>query len=286
MKITRRATFSSGHRYWRDNLSKEENHLLFGPWASPYSHGHNYVLEVTYKGTVNAENDMVTNLTHIKDILHSKVVEPLHQKSLNDEVPFFQTHTPTLENIALYVLHRLLPPPENLQIWRIKLAETDTLYVELSPQGEQPMFTLTRVYDFCASHRLYLPHLSDEENLKLFGKCSNPHGHGHNYFLEVTVTGEPNPETGMIARIEEIDAVVSREILQRYDHKNLNLEVPELKGFNPTTERITQAIFQRLKATLPAKLVRVRLQETPRNWCEYSEEDESASSQTPGDKNG
>jgi 6-pyruvoyltetrahydropterin/6-carboxytetrahydropterin synthase len=275
MKITRRATFSSGHRYWRTDLSPEDNYRLFGPWASPHYHGHNYVLDVTYKGSVSVENDMVANLTHIRDILHSKIVEPLHQKSLNEEVPFFQTHPPTLENIARYILQLLLPPPEGLSIGRIRLAETDTLYVELSPQGERPMFTLTRVYDFCASHRLYLPHLSDEENLNLFGKCSNPHGHGHNYFLEVTVTGEPDPETGMIARIEDIDSVVTREILHRYDHKNLNVEVPELQDINPTTERITEAIFHRLKKALPVKLLRVRLQETPRNWCEYSEEDET-----------
>lgn len=267
--------FSSGHRYWCDNLSEGENRRLFGPWASPYNHGHNYILDVTYKGWINPENDMVANLSHIRDILHSKIVAPLNQKSLNDEVPFFQTYPPTLENITRYVLQCLLPPPENLEIWRIRIAETDRLYVELALKGEQPMFTLTRIYDFCASHRLYLPHLSDNENLSLFGKCSNPHGHGHNYTLEVTVTGEPHPETGMIADIEEIDEVVMREVISRYDHKNLNVEVPELKGINPTTERIAEAIFKRLKDALPVKLVRVRLQETPRNWCEYSEEDEN-----------
>ena len=134
--------------------------------------------------------------------------------------------------------------------------------------------TLTRTYDFCASHRLHSSNLSDEENLKLFGRCNNPNGHGHNYDLEVTVSGTVNPETGMITDIEEFDRVVIEEVVDRYDHKYLNKDIPEFQNMNPTTELLTKTIWQRLDGKLPAKLERVFVSETPRNSFQYEGEDE------------
>jgi 6-pyruvoyltetrahydropterin/6-carboxytetrahydropterin synthase len=104
------------------------------------------------------------------------------------------------------------------------------------------MLRLTRRYAFCASHRLHLDSLSEEENQELFGKCNNPYGHGHNYVLHVTVRGEADAETGMVAARETLDRLVRTEALPRIDHKDMNEAVPEFAALNPTTENLAQVI--------------------------------------------
>jgi 6-pyruvoyltetrahydropterin/6-carboxytetrahydropterin synthase len=128
---------------------------------------------------------------------------------------------------------------------------------------------LTRRYRFCASHRLDVSSFSAEENRRLFGKCNNPYGHGHDYVLDVSVEGEPD-SSGQIARREAIDKLVSERILQRIDHKNLNMDVPELAARVPTTENLAAAIREMLEKDWPldAKLARVRVAETDRNIFE------------------
>jgi 6-pyruvoyltetrahydropterin/6-carboxytetrahydropterin synthase len=145
-----------------------------------------------------------------------------------------------------------------------------TLYGEWHDKLSESMATLTRIYEFCASHRLYSQNLTEEENQRNFGKCANLHGHGHNYLLEVTVEGEIDERTGMIADIFELDRVVNLEVVDRYDHKNFNEDLEEFKSLNPTSEVITQMIWNRLKNAAPARLVRIRLQETARSVFEIS----------------
>src|SRR5262245_6506509 len=98
------------------------------------------------------------------------------------------------------------------------------------------MVSITRRVEFCASHRLFNPKFSDEKNDALYGRCNNPNGHGHNYVLEVTVAGEVDPETGMVMDLKELKKVLDREIIDRVDHKNLNMDVDFLKGVIPTAE--------------------------------------------------
>lgn len=129
------------------------------------------------------------------------------------------------------------------------------------------MIKLTRRYRFSASHRLNSPQLSDAENDATYGKCNNPHGHGHNYIVEVTVTGEVDPRTGRAADVASLDAAVEREVIARYHHRNLNTQVPELAGRVPTSEVVTAAIEQRLTESLP-QLDRVRVWETKNNIFE------------------
>ena len=128
---------------------------------------------------------------------------------------------------------------------------------------------LTRRYRFSASHRLDTPALSAEENRKLYGKCNNPYGHGHDYVLDVTVAGSPD-ESGQIVGREALDRLVSEKILARFDHRNLNVEIAELRGVVATTENLAVAIEKELKEgwPLPAKLDRVRISETERNIFE------------------
>jgi 6-pyruvoyltetrahydropterin/6-carboxytetrahydropterin synthase len=112
--------------------------------------------------------------------------------------------------------------------------------------------------------------LTDAENVELFGKCNNPAGHGHNYVLEVTVQGDPDARTGMMVDLEELDAQVNELVVDRYDHKNLNVDLPEFDGRPTTSEAVVAQIFDVLRDRLPARLVRVRLQETARNIFEVT----------------
>ncbi len=128
---------------------------------------------------------------------------------------------------------------------------------------------LTRRYLFSASHRLHRDELSVEENRAAFGKCNNPHGHGHNYALEVTVSGQVDPATGMICNLVELDEAVRQEVLERFDHVNLNRRA-EFQSQVPTTENLSAVIFHILKQNFnSAHLEKVRLEETAMNSFEY-----------------
>lgn len=123
---------------------------------------------------------------------------------------------------------------------------------------------------FNAAHRLYNPKWSDEKNTAIFGKCSNPHYHGHNYEMEVKLTGEVDPETGFLYDLGILKKLIKTEIEERFDHKNLNIELPEFKELNPTAEHICFVIYGILRAHLPKELdLKIRLWETARNYVEY-----------------
>jgi 6-pyruvoyltetrahydropterin/6-carboxytetrahydropterin synthase len=131
---------------------------------------------------------------------------------------------------------------------------------------------LWRRYTFCASHRLHSAQLGEEENRHVYGKCNNPYGHGHNYIVEVAVSGPVDPATGMIANLTDLDAFVEKEILEPFDHTYLNEEIAEFRGNIPTTENICIEIFNRLRRFSAAKLERVRVEETGLNSFEYAGE--------------
>jgi 6-pyruvoyltetrahydropterin/6-carboxytetrahydropterin synthase len=128
--------------------------------------------------------------------------------------------------------------------------------------------SLTRRYHFAASHRLHTAKLSEEENKRVYGKCSRPYGHGHNYVVEVTVTGPVDSETGMIANLGELDPFVRREVIEPFDQKFLNEEVAEFREEVATTENVCREIFRRLKSVPLARLERVRVEETSKNSFE------------------
>lgn len=123
---------------------------------------------------------------------------------------------------------------------------------------------------FNAAHRLYNEQWTDEENSQVFGKCSLPHYHGHNYELEVKVVGEINEATGFVLDMKKLSDIVQEEVVERFDHKNLNLDVPEFKHINPTAENIAVLIFDLLRPHIhPSQDLFIRLYETPRNFVEY-----------------
>jgi len=132
--------------------------------------------------------------------------------------------------------------------------------------------SLTRRYRFAASHRLHSAKFSEAENQRLYGKCSNPYGHGHNYTVEVTVSGPVNAATGMIANLADLDPFVQREVVEAFDHKYLNEEIAEFQECVPTTENVAREIFWRLKGFPQARLERVIVDETSNNRFEVSGE--------------
>jgi 6-pyruvoyltetrahydropterin/6-carboxytetrahydropterin synthase len=155
-----------------------------------------------------------------------------------------------------------------LSEWRQRKGER----VSDAARVEELQVELGRRYHFSASHRLHSEHLSAEENVRVFGKCNNPFGHGHNYMLEVNVSGKVDPTTGMIANLADLDGYVESAVLQALDHKSLNDEVAAFREKVPTTENLCIEIYERLKDFSHAKLERVRIEETRNNSFEYAGE--------------
>jgi len=135
--------------------------------------------------------------------------------------------------------------------------------------SESLHIALGRRYHFAASHRLHSAKLSEEENNRVFGKCNNPYGHGHNYTLEVRFSGSVDPATGMIANLADLDAFVNERVIEPFDHHSMQDEVPAFCELVPTTENLCTEIFERLRSFPAAKLEAVRVEETSNNSFEY-----------------
>ena len=133
-----------------------------------------------------------------------------------------------------------------------------------------PRVTVHRKAHFNAAHRLFNPKWSDEKNREIFGKCSNPNYHGHNYDLIVSLTGEIDKETGFVYDLGKLRELIKTEVEDKLDHKNLNVEVVEFKNLNPTVENISVVIFNKLRVSIPENLdLEVTLYETQRNYVTY-----------------
>ena len=135
--------------------------------------------------------------------------------------------------------------------------------------SETPHIALGRRYHFAASHRLHTAKFSEEENNRVFGKCNNPYGHGHNYTLEVRFSGPVDPATGMIANLADLDAFINERVIEPFDHRSLQDDVPAFRELVPTTENLCMEIFARLRTFPAAKLEAVRVEETSNNSFAY-----------------
>ena len=263
--LSRRVDFSAMHSYEVTGWSKEKNREVFGLCSNPYGHGHDYKLEVMVKGHLNNRSGIVINTTDIKKIVGRVVENELDGKFINKENVHFQNIIPTTENIVTFLWGKISQQLENCELHRLRLHENPFLF---STKEEENMVSLTRKYHFCAAHRLHSKELSNEENIEIFGKCNNPLGHGHNYYLEVTLIGEPNPITGMIADLSKLDEIIESQVLAKLDHKHLNEDVEEFKDLNPTSEVVVKVIYDMLAPYLP-NLYKTGLWETEKNFFEY-----------------
>lgn len=263
--LSRRVDFSAMHSYNVPAWTEEKNKQVFGLCSNPNGHGHDYQLEVMVKGLLNERTGIVVNTVDIKKLVGGLLEEEFDGKFLNKEHPFFQKHLPTTENMVRYLWDSIAPRLIDCELHRLRLHENHYLFSE---KGEGKKVYLTRKYHFSAAHRLHSKQLSDEENIALFGKCNNPNGHGHNYYLDVTVVGEPDPITGMIVDLGYLDEIVERNLLKKVDHKHLNLDVQEFEGLNPTSEVVAKVFYDMLSPHI-SNLHKVGLWETEKNYFEY-----------------
>ncbi len=159
------------------------------------------------------------------------------------------------------------PPGTSWHHW--ELGTTPLLSYQLE-SGAMDMIYMTQSFEFCASHRLHCPSLSESENREIFGKCNNPNGHGHNYEVEVTLAGEIDRVTGVLMPVSDMEQVVKQRITDRFDHKYLNEDCPEFKDLNPSVEHIARVIWNLLDNQFnPARLHNIRVWETPKTCAEY-----------------
>jgi 6-pyruvoyltetrahydropterin/6-carboxytetrahydropterin synthase len=272
--ITRRACFSASHLYRLPELSDAENQRRFGPCSRAPGHGHNYELIVAMGGALDGDG-MVLNLSDVKHAIRREVIEPLDFRFLNEAWPEFDLERPkgrlpTTEALALAIRDRLAP---HLPLMGIRLYEHPDLWADvLSGPAIDPMeaFLSIRTH-FAAAHRLARPELSQSENEAIYGKCARPHGHGHNYLLEVSVRGPIDPRTGMVCDLAALQDLVQDLVVEPFDHTFLNKDVEHFASCVPTAENIALHIADLLSqpvAGLGARLHKVRLQESPNNAAE------------------
>ena len=283
--LKRRAAFAAAHNYSIALLSDQANESLFGRFASSEGHGHNYQVEIAVAGRIDDRTGMVVNIVEIDAALKANVISELDGKFLNREVGYFQTRSPSTENIVRFVRERLDGKlPQGVVLIGVTVWESATLWSDWKLEGDcetggskDTMITLSRAYDFSASHRLHSARLSDAENKQIFGKCNNPNGHGHNYEIEVSVTGTPGERSGTVYSLDDLDKAVDEEVLAVMDHKHLNFDVPDFFDVNPTSEMLAVVIWNRLARRLPIsgdpRLSRVLVRETARNSFEYCGKD-------------
>jgi 6-pyruvoyltetrahydropterin/6-carboxytetrahydropterin synthase len=237
----------------------------FAGYPSLLGIGYYFVLELSLLGKIDPATGCVIN---IKDIDHI-----VRQAAIPLVSAFVRRGRYGGGGLMLGKIYELLKdawPGSVLHHIRLALSPFMTLTVFAS---EYPMIRFSQKFEFSASHRLFNPALSDADNQRLFGKCTNPHGHGHNYVLQVTMAGKPDVN-GLLIEVPKFEQIVATNVIDRFDHKNLNVEIDEFKDLIPTVENIAMVIFRLLKPpfdAVNAKLAGVTVWETPKTWCEYME---------------
>ena len=279
--MTRRVGFSAAH-------SERERENQSGPARSSDGsklvyRGHDYLLDVSVCGKIDPLTGILINIKELDRIVREQIVKRFDGKLIDRQLAEFQCLPVTPENLISSILVSLNGElPAAVQLCRLKLMASPTDSAEWTADEtsaerairvlkEAGAMILTRGYEFAASHRLHSPHLSADENRELFGKCNYEYGHGHNYEIEVTVAGRIDARSGRVIDPDALDAVVQREVIERYDHRHFNYDIPEFESVVPSAEIITRTIWNRLEPHIPppARLYRVLVRETPRNIFEY-----------------
>lgn len=247
----------------------EDKHAGANTWAgTPRAGGFEpfWALRAVVEGPVDDRTGYVCDIRPLDEALRRLIVPALlaaaeaPARKEGDGVP------PAL--IAAFALaSEGWPPPTDFCSLELSVSP---LLRYTATSGEPGMVRLTQSFEFSAAHRLFCETLTDEQNSALFGKCSNPHGHGHNYVLEVTVCGEPDPQTGIVIELPALQRIVAERVVDRFDHKNLNVECAEFSALNPSVENIARVIWNRLvDAFASCRLVNVRVWETPKTYADF-----------------
>lgn len=222
-------------------------------------------LQATVEGEPDAQTGYVCNIREIDRLLRERAIPLVNQLVGGDWV---REHPLSGEQLIAAIARELSPlalPGTRWAGWKVKV----TPFLSYEAQ-EGRMVRVTQTFEFAAAHRLHCAELSADENRAVFGKCNNPHGHGHNYQLEVTVAGEPDADTGRIIPLTRFERIVNERVIERLDHKHLNEECAEFRELNPSVENITRVIWGWLEGQFPpARLDRVKVWETGKTAAEY-----------------
>ena len=243
----------------------------YGGFPSLTGVGHYFSLQVTLAGELDADSQYLRNIKEIDQAVRERAV-PRVAELIAEAAGGSNRLTGDVLALDLFGLLRGAWPGAAVESLRLSLSPF-LGYTVLA--REHPMVRLSQKFEFSATHRLHNPALSETANRDTFGKCNNPHGHGHNYELQVTLAGRPD-DSGLLIHVPQFERVVKETVIDRFDHKNLNVEVPEFREAKliPSVENIAMTIYRLLKprfAEHNAKLASVTVWETPKTWCEYSE---------------
>jgi len=231
-----------------------------------------WVLRAVVEGPVDERTGFLCNIKQLDTVLLDTVVPHLHNAvaSASRQIAAMASAL----NGAFGTAAERCPAPASLSSLELKLSPFTSLKIE---DGGSPMVRLTRSFEFSAAHRLHRADFSDEENLRVFGKCSNPMWHGHNYILDVTVEGEPGDLQGTLVEPPQLDRIVQDRVITSFDHKNLNAECDEFASLNPSVENIARVIWNQLHGAFTrCRLLSVRVWETPKTYAECTGDDPSA----------
>ncbi len=223
------------------------------------------VVRITVSGELDSKTGCICNVTCLDQFVVQSVKPVLDQQMRRGASRSTAEHTlfAACEALATAL-------PTELTLIRLEL-QPNTSVAYTIHTGASNMVSVTRKYEFSAAHRLCSPDWDDKQNAAVFGKCSNPFGHGHNYILEVTVTGEPDEQTGAVLPVNQIDVVVNDCVVGYFDHRHLNEECPEFSKLNPSMENIARIIWDRLCGRFQtAVLTSVRVHENSRSCAEYA----------------
>lgn len=237
----------------------------YGGFPSVRGFGQYLALRATVVGTLDQSSQYLVNIKHIDALVREAAIPFLAREVRAGAAP---------ARVMPELLRRMTLNDGRTNLEQVELLLSPFLsYACRAP--ELPMVRLSQKFEFSATHRLHNPVLSDEQNRATYGKCNNPHGHGHNYEVQVTLKGLPD-ENGLLVEVPAFERVVAETVIDRFDHKNLNVEVAEFRdaGLIPSVENIARVIYHMLKpnfADAGATLASVTVWETPKTWCEYSE---------------
>lgn len=256
-KLTRTIRFCLGADGSLDDRAPMDN--SFAGWPPMRGLGRYYELLVTCCGTVDEVSGYMINIKQIDQAVREAALPIISRAALAND--------PAVDQLMVRIIGALgAALPVSVHRVELQLSPTVTVAMESERMGR---VMISQRYDFSAAHRLHVSGLSDEENRELFGKCNNPSGHGHNYQLEVTI-GVPVSQRAF--EIGQLDALVNRVIIERYDHKHLNADTEDFALVNPSAENIAQRIYEHLAAavkSLDAELDEVKVWETSKTACTY-----------------
>jgi 6-pyruvoyltetrahydropterin/6-carboxytetrahydropterin synthase len=260
-----------------DEQSAHKPSNSYGGYPSLRGFGTFLTLQITVEGAPDGASNYLLNIKEIDAVVRRNAIPFLTtivrgSLSATPGGTAVDVATLTPEQTLVPLFDHLRDAWPRVRVREIRLALSPFLSYS-AVASELPMVRLSQKFEFSATHRLHNPALSDEENRQTFGKCNNPHGHGHNYELQVTLRGTPNP-SGVLIDVPDFERIVAETVIDRFDHKNLNLELPEFRELIPTVENIAMVIYRLLKPRFGgagAELASVTVWETPKTWCEYGE---------------